>query len=83
MTVAGSLGPPASPTEATEQPYFIWPSARASIVPPTASMQPAQVSDSSGRLVSSARSARGTRRAAPRSLRYASCSGRPVTAATS
>src|SRR5919106_1498249 len=48
-TVVWSSLPPASPTAATEQRYLIWPSTRASVVPPTASMQPAKRSDSSGR----------------------------------
>ena len=60
MTVAGNPAPPANPTDATEAPYFIWPNTLANIAPPTASIQPAQVSDSNGLLTVSLMSSLAT-----------------------
>ena len=69
ITVAGRSLPPASPQAATLARYLSWVRIVARVVPPTASIAPAQRSVSSGRDGFAARVARSIRSAAPSSIR--------------
>ena len=69
ITVACSLAPPASPQAATVAWYLSWVSTWDSVLPPTASMQPAQRSASSGLPEGFSMLARSTIEAAPSCFR--------------
>src|SRR3984893_19533445 len=82
MTVCSSLLPPASPTAATDPAYLVCARTRASVLPPTESMHPAQRSVSKGRLDGSTHAERSTTAVAPRFFKYSWVSARPVDATT-